>query len=218
MDSHRSSCSRQSETRPWKPLSRSSFKLPPGSWDEKWDFVNSRRDQTPRPLRRSQCKITTAEFCFLYSALLYTWWKRYCPWDRRLSNCPALPPNLGSGACWDPPTDVTALNVSLLLAIHSHEKHLSVAQEALFSRFKQSAAIKKESQSPEISRARYLLASAAKFPLVAWIFLIKDPMPTGCQRLRDCAPDKMRGTKEGWVIRREPTPQCSSQLDLTSVG
>jgi len=92
---------------------------------------------------------------------------------------PSLTPNLGSGACWDPPTDVTALNVSLLLAIHSHEKHLSVAQEALFSRFKQSAAIKKESQSPEISSARYLLASAAKFPLVGWIFLIKDPCQSG---------------------------------------
>jgi hypothetical protein len=37
-----------------------------------------------------------------------------------------------------------------------------VAQEALFSRFKQSAAIKKESQSRQISSGRYLLATAAK--------------------------------------------------------
>ena len=96
MDSHRSS-SRQSETRPWKPLSRSSFSSHHARWDEKWDFVNSRRVQTPRPVRPSRCKITTAGLLFVYSALLYTWWKLYCPWDRRLSNAQPHPQNLVSG-------------------------------------------------------------------------------------------------------------------------
>jgi hypothetical protein len=128
------------------------------------------------PYGHRYARITTADLFFLYSALLYTWWKLNCPWDRRLSNASLIPHIWARGL---PPIDVRQLNVSLLLTTHSHEKHLSVAQEALFSRFKQSAATKKESQSPEISSARYLLASAAKFPLVAWIFLIKDR----CQRV-----------------------------------
>jgi hypothetical protein len=46
-----------------------------------------------------------------------------------------------------------------------------VAQEALFSRLKQSAAIKKESQSRQLSSARYLLASAARFAPLCLDFL-----------------------------------------------
>jgi hypothetical protein len=56
------------------------------------------------------------------------------------------PARSGTGTCREPPIDVRQLNVSLLFTAHSREKHLFVAQEALFSRLKQSAAIKKESQ------------------------------------------------------------------------
>ena len=147
--------------------------------------------------------LCTAPFLYLVEVVLPVG-------DRRLSNA-SLIPTSGLGDLL-PPIDVRQLNVSLLLTTHSHEKHLSVAQEALFSRFKQSAAIKKESQSPEISSVRYLLASAAKFLLVAWIFLIKDRCQCGL-RERDFA----RNKKEGWVTRREPTPVFKS-LNLTSAG